>query len=44
MEEVPAPGPSTDKIELRIIVQGNGISPGQAVEQAITRLVTTRRH
>jgi hypothetical protein len=34
----------TDKIELRVIVDGNEISPGQAVEQAITRLVSTRRH
>jgi hypothetical protein len=34
----------TDTIELRVIVDRNGISPVQAVEQAITRLVATRRH
>ena len=34
----------TEKVELRLTVEGDGISPSQAIEQAITRTITTRRH
>jgi hypothetical protein len=34
----------TDQIELRIILDGDGLTPGQAIEQIVTRIATTRRH